>query len=721
MDQTNNFLIKGKEKYEQKRAQRIEKQRSNLLKNKLSFEQKKNKELSQRCDYLEEELEKSQNENFFNGVDQDEILQMSLQINSYSSISYSLLASKLPFPPKSRVDKITHEITNKIPSQLRNLGNLSNIIDIWKENNRIPKSLTIHACLAVDAIYFTPNVEISKDSVINGMIFSKDDEILISKNIFKTFYEKPKEFQNFLSLNANKIIKAAFVFQVQPYNPIYNNFIIHIKAACNGKANDDIVFTLNYIKDHLKNRNITVLTFAFDGDSAYSNLHNEYFNSYITFIIKHNLISFTKSLKFKVTTDFLHLIKRLRYRLFGVKIFSGFTISEYFFDVEILQQIFPNFSAIIWSNELITKMHDSLPLILFNPTNFVYLLENKHFVEAEYWMPISLSILAFDGNGLGYSNRMYLLQIAFYFLVYYYEQKINTKKIELFETKKGGKNLQFYSTRILIEFLNTLHSNIQLMEKLEKFSFPRNSTGPLEHKFGCCRKRSKFIHTLNKFCQVVSFMQCVEQKSIFEKCANYEIELEKIQSRVHSFGVIVEGKNDEKELLSTQMTKETVFQDKLFSPQQIARSMMYFAGFSTTEPSLASADDAIDYLITFVSEFLDENTPIKRKKVITHKSFTYGVGQCANGKLLTTSSAKTLQIKIAKIETKKLLDDKIREKFDYEDDINLTKSDYYSFIKLIKNYADNKITTPDNKCTKGEMINWLLDHFGSFISIISEL
>lgn len=46
MDQTNNFLIKGKEKYEQKRAQRIEKQRSNLLKNKLSFEQKKNKELS---------------------------------------------------------------------------------------------------------------------------------------------------------------------------------------------------------------------------------------------------------------------------------------------------------------------------------------------------------------------------------------------------------------------------------------------------------------------------------------------------------------------------------------------------------------------------------------------------------------------------------------------------------------------------------------------------
>lgn len=98
------------------------------------------------------------------------------------------------------------------------------------------------------------------------------------------------------------------------------------------------------------------MTFAFDGDSAYSGLHDEYFKSYITFILKHNLISFSKSLKFKVTTDFLNLIKRLRYRLFDVKIFTGFTISDNFFDVEILQQIFPNFSAIIWSNELITKM-----------------------------------------------------------------------------------------------------------------------------------------------------------------------------------------------------------------------------------------------------------------------------------------------------------------------------------------------------------------------------
>lgn len=70
---------------------------------------------------------------------------------------------------------------------------------------------------------------------------------------------------------------------------------------------------------------------------------------------------------------------------------------------------------------------------------------------------------------------------------------------------------------------------------------------------------------------------------------------------------------------------------------------------------------------------------------------------------------------------KKLLDDKIKEKFGFDENTNLKKSDYNSFIKLIKKYTDNKLVTPDYRCTKDEIINWLLDHFGSFISIIPDL
>lgn len=51
-------------------------------------------------------------------------------------------------------------------------------------------------------------------------------------------------------------------------------------------------------------------------------------------------------------------------------------------------------------------------------------------------MPMSLYISAFDAKNIGYSTRLYLLEIAFWFLVYYFDEKNNSEKIELTENKK---------------------------------------------------------------------------------------------------------------------------------------------------------------------------------------------------------------------------------------------------------------------------------------------
>lgn len=77
-----------------------------------------------------------------------------------------------------------------------------------------------------------------------------------------------------------------------------------------------------------------------------------------------------------------------------------------------------------FSNEPITKMHDSLPLQLF-----VY--KNKCFIEALYKILISLCF-----HNLVDSTRLYLLEISFWFLVYYYEKKNNQQNFEYTETKK---------------------------------------------------------------------------------------------------------------------------------------------------------------------------------------------------------------------------------------------------------------------------------------------
>lgn len=98
----------------------------------------------------------------------------------------------------------------------------------------------------------------------------ENDEKLISKNSFARFSKNPNELQIFLQLNADKIIRSGFIFQVQPYNPIYDTFIAHVHPVSNGKANDLILFKLDEIKRLLKNRNITILSYSFDGDNKYS-------------------------------------------------------------------------------------------------------------------------------------------------------------------------------------------------------------------------------------------------------------------------------------------------------------------------------------------------------------------------------------------------------------------------------------------------------------------
>ena len=68
-------------------------------------------------------------------------------------------------------------------------------------------------------------------------------------------------------------------------------------------------------------------------------------------------------------------------------------------------------------------------------------------------------------------------------------------------------DVTFYTKELLIEFTNTLHAHIQLMSTEEDYCFNRNSTTPLEHKFGFVRARSRDVNTLSKFLKIISTIQ----------------------------------------------------------------------------------------------------------------------------------------------------------------------------------------------------------------------
>lgn len=65
----------------------------------------------------------------------------------------------------------------------------------------------------------------------------------------KLLISKHALFDGFLLVNEKHIIQSGFVFQIQPYDPQYKAFTVHVKKATNGKVNKEIIQILKFIKN----------------------------------------------------------------------------------------------------------------------------------------------------------------------------------------------------------------------------------------------------------------------------------------------------------------------------------------------------------------------------------------------------------------------------------------------------------------------------------------
>ena len=201
----------------------------------------------------------------------DRLIALSLQIRSISPKAYALLAANLPFPSSNLLDKYFEEEVKNIPEKLTNFENVNELVNLWKEKNNTSKSIAIDACLTVDAIYFRLDVKITVDNCVSGLL--EGPNIIGSLPTILDFVE----MQLFLARNWESVFRSGFVFQIQPYDPQYKPFVVHIKPTSNGKATEDIVQLLLKIKKIVKNRRINIKSFAFDGDNPYKRMHDKYF------------------------------------------------------------------------------------------------------------------------------------------------------------------------------------------------------------------------------------------------------------------------------------------------------------------------------------------------------------------------------------------------------------------------------------------------------------
>ena len=70
---------------------------------------------------------------------------------------------------------------------------------------------------------------------------------------------------------------------------------------------------------------------------------------------------------------------------------------------------------------------------------------------------------------------------------------------------------------------------------------------------------------------------------------------------------------------------------------------------------------------------------------------------------------------------KKILDEKIKEKLGIDLNKEITKSQYLLIIKKIKQVSEIKVKIPTMSNSKEDIINWLIDHIATIITLIPEL
>ena len=156
---------------------------------------------------------------------------------------------------------------------------------------------------------------------------------------------------------------------------------------------------------------------------------------------------------------------------------------------------------------------------------------------------------------------------------------------------------------MLIEFSNSLFSILTIIEKYENVDVDRTSTDPLEHSFGRSRVRSKDLHTLTKFVQVVNEQN---KEQLRKKCK----ELFSIKGRNFGFGIIMESQND----FPLHFTS---------SPQIISSQILKFINIDNSELDENETFDDLFVFVEELSDFIDNNS----KKTYSINSITLGTQQ----------------------------------------------------------------------------------------------
>lgn len=159
----------------------------------------------------------------------------------------------------------------------------------------------------MDAVSLYPSHKFIDNESISGFINFENLTIKNSEEIKKSY----SIFENFIFNHSNGTVRSAFVFQFHPIDTNLPVFLVHLFPWINGKANYQIEQIMFKLGEMMNKNFFKIIGYSFDGDSTY----------------RHNLekidknFDYSKGNKFQIAkeplffSDYLHILKRARYRL----------------------------------------------------------------------------------------------------------------------------------------------------------------------------------------------------------------------------------------------------------------------------------------------------------------------------------------------------------------------------------------------------------------------
>lgn len=451
------------------------------------------------------------------------VLVFAMIIATISLTSYKMLRNYLYLPSPSLLSRYFRNEIKQIKDLITNQEQLGPALDslsdeLSERKNNITK---LGGVLAIDAMSMRPHVVITKDGLVEGVTENE----LVTNSQFQEFQTALNAYENYIKTIRNKTITDTFVYYYQPLDTDSRPFVVYVEASTQGKATGTQIDRLAQIANILEEKGFPVEGIAFDGDTTYSNLHREFFESYYQRVrMDPDFCNFSEIHRRSVISDPLHLLKRARYRLLSSSVHSSFeNLSESLISLDRLREEL-NLPSVVFSQEKYTKMHDSLATQLFSLRNLNILIKKKNLNALAYFLPMCLLSASLSEKEMTVDERFSLLQVGFYYMISYYSMSQDNAHVLRQKKQRNNTHVCPFDVMMVREYCNTAMSLLKVLSSANgSVSLNRMGSNPLEHFFGLVRMRSRSVHTFQKMLQVTA-RSVLQQKLLHDFGEKQKIE-----------------------------------------------------------------------------------------------------------------------------------------------------------------------------------------------------